>query len=544
MSFFKNSVQDSRIQEYVPVHRVLLAEGIEKREFFVGRPEIQPREVLTEQSVCSLPENSRIVLDFGAELNGGVRILTGYTGGKIRLRFGESVSEAIGRPDQSHSIHDETLQLPSLGVLEYGNTGFRFICIDALTDLQLLNIVAVARYRSLTRHGSFTCSDERLNNIWETCVRTVHLNMQEYLFDGIKRDRLVWMGDLHPEISVINLVFGDTSIVRDSLDFVRDNTPLPEMMNTISSYSLWWIICQRDYFLYHGDLAYLKSQYPYLKGLSFLLAGYIRHDGCEQLPEKRFIDWPTEADKTAVHAGLQALMVTAFRSITELAYYLEDTELLDYARKQLNRLLQYPAPVSSRKAPNALLAISGLADTRQVNEQILSVNPTADLGTFMGYYTLYARGLAGDYDGMLNVIRQYWGAMLDFGATTFWEDFDLAWTANAGRIDELPVPGKNDLHADFGAYCYTGLRHSLCHGWAGGPAAVLSKFMTGLTILEPGFRKINISPVLGDLDYLHCKIPTPAGILEIEADKRTAVPKIILPEGVTLNRSTKTVTQP
>lgn len=27
--------------------------------------------------------------------------------------------------------------------------------------------------------------------------------------------------------------------------------------------------------------------------------------------------------------------------------------------------------------------------------------------------------------------------MLDLGATTFWEDFDINWKKNAARIDEL-----------------------------------------------------------------------------------------------------------
>ena len=53
--------------------------------------------------------------------------------------------------------------------------------------------------RDLQYLGSFECSDERLNTIWQTGAYTVHLNMQDYLWDGIKRDRLVWIGDMHPE---------------------------------------------------------------------------------------------------------------------------------------------------------------------------------------------------------------------------------------------------------------------------------------------------------------------------------------------------------
>jgi hypothetical protein len=58
--------------------------------------------------------------------------------------------------------------------------------------------------------------------------------------------------------------------------------------------------------------------------------------------------------------------------------------------------------------------------------------------------------------------------MLDKGATTFWEDFDIAWAENSCRIDELPTPDKKDIHGDFGAFCYIGYRHSLCHGWPAG----------------------------------------------------------------------------
>ena len=33
------------------------------------------------------------------------------------------------------------------------------------------------------------------NDIYETAAHTGHLNMQKYLWDGVKRDRLSWAGD-------------------------------------------------------------------------------------------------------------------------------------------------------------------------------------------------------------------------------------------------------------------------------------------------------------------------------------------------------------
>lgn len=52
-------------------------------------------------------------------------------------------------------------------------------------------------FRDIPYLGSFTCDDSLLNEIWKTAAWTVHLNMQNYLWDGIKRDRLAWQGDLH-----------------------------------------------------------------------------------------------------------------------------------------------------------------------------------------------------------------------------------------------------------------------------------------------------------------------------------------------------------
>ena len=63
--------------------------------------------------------------------------------------------------------------------------------------------------------------------------------------------------------------------------------------------------------------------------------------------------------------------------------------------------------------------------------------------------------------------------MLAVGATTFFEDFDLKWRQHSSVLDELPDIGQKDIHGDFGAHCYVGFRHSLCHGWASGVIAFI-----------------------------------------------------------------------
>ncbi|WP_147836094.1 alpha-L-rhamnosidase C-terminal domain-containing protein, partial [Victivallis vadensis] len=156
-----------------------------------------------------------------------------------------------------------------------------------------------------------------------------------------------------------------------------------------------------------------------------------------------------------------------------------------------------------------------VADPARLNAEIMRHEPARGISTFYGYFVLLARAHAGDLGGALDVIRDYWGAMLDFGATTFWEDFDLDWTENAYGIDRLPVPGKQDIHGDFGKHCYRGLRHSLCHGWAGGPTAFLSEHVLGVTPAAPGYAAARISPALPGLTRVEGAVPTPFGPIEV-----------------------------
>ncbi|WP_449436256.1 alpha-L-rhamnosidase C-terminal domain-containing protein [Pedobacter steynii] len=109
--------------------------------------------------------------------------------------------------------------------------------------------------------------------------------------------------------------------------------------------------------------------------------------------------------------------------------------------------------------------------------------------------------------------------MLDLGATTFWEDFNMDWITNASRIDELVPEGKKDVHGDYGAYCYVGFRHSLCHGWASGPTAWLTEHVLGVKVVEAGCKTIKIEPHLGDLKFVEGTYPTPFGVLKIKHTK-------------------------
>lgn len=497
-------------------------------------------------------EQASILLDFGKELHGGLEIVTGMWPGdrpiNVRIRFGESVSEAmaeLGGPNgatNDHAIRDWNIKLPWLGKIEIGNTGFRFVRIDLLDNditLHLREVNAISIMRNIPYIGSFKSNDERLNKIWKTGAYTVHLNMQEYLWDGIKRDRLVWVGDMHPEVMTILSVFGANEVVPISLDFIAEITPSDEWMNGISSYSMWWLIIQYEYYMGTGDLDYLKKHRDYIFELLSKLESKIDETGREMLDGTRFLDWPTSEDSVAIHAGLQSMMVMTFEAGMKMAQILEENDKAKHYENIIGKLKNHVPELPTRKSPGALMVLAGLADAKTVNDELLSVDGVKDISTFYGYYVLNAMAKAGKYKEAMSFISEYWGAMLDLGATSFWEDFNIEWTVNAGRIDELPEPGKVDVHKEYGDYCYQGLRHSLCHGWASGPTAWLSQFVLGVEVVEAGYKTVRIKPNLGDLEWVEGTYPTPMGAIKIRHEKQKngeIKSEIQAPEGIKVIR--------
>ena len=489
------------------------------------------------------------LLDFGRELQGGIQIVTGQSSRKevkVRIRFGESVSEAMcditpeNGATNDHAIRDFRFTLPWLGVAEIGNSGFRFVRIDVEesdVDLLLKEVRATFGYRDIPYLGSFRSNDERLNNIWMTGAYTVHLNMQEYIWDGVKRDRLVWIGDLHPELMTVNTVFGYNEVIPKSLDLIRDTTPVPNWMNGISSYSIWWLLIHKDWYLYQGNLDYLMEQKDYMTTLFNHLISKIDDKGKEMLDGTRFLDWPSSPNVKGVDAGLQALMVMAMDAGQEMALAMGDKELATRCEKASKKLKKYVPDHNQSKQGAALMALAGLMKAEKADKDVLSVGGAQGFSTFYGYYMLEAMAKAGNYQGAMDIMSEYWGAMLDLGATTFWEDFHIDWAKNAARIDELVPEGKIDVHSAYGDYCYKGFRHSLCHGWASGPTAWLSRHVLGVEVLEPGCKKVRIEPHLGNLEWVEGSFPTPMGVIKIkhtkDADGKIRS-DIKVPEGVEL----------
>lgn len=436
---------------------------------------------LKESEYCYVSGKGHITFDFGKEYSGGARILTFIASAPtvpVRLRFGESLSEANAELGDrgacnDHSLRDFTTALTSYSDMTFGGTGFRFLRIDFLSDaaVSIKNIYCAFNHRVFPAETPFDAGDDRINEIFYTAKRTIDLCCREYLWDGIKRDRLVWIGDTHPEMLALASLYGRCETIERSLDFAAAQAPYGEWANGMPMYSAWWLMIAADYAELTGAFDYAARNINYIKGLISQFNEHIKENGELNLPSY-FVDWPTHEQPDEL-AGCRAILICMANAAERLLSFLgEDIAEVGILREKLFKM---PIEVKTAKQVIALkyLALGSLSDEEKTK---LTEGGAKGMSTFMSYYILKAVAETVSAETAVDMMRAYYGAMLDKGATTFFEDFDMEWAENSSRVDTLPENGERDIHGDFGKYCYIGFRHSLCHGWSSGVIKFLYEY--------------------------------------------------------------------
>lgn len=522
---------DERVRETVfPVRIVKVFGGVSNAEALLKE---KPLQINLNEPDCAVFENygdgeeAGVLLDFGREINGAARLLTfsSHSGApaSVHITYGESVSEALSEigyknATNDHSVRDTEFLLPSYSDMTFNETGFRFLLVrlkgkDA--KLSLKAVTAVSVYRDIPALGSFCCDNETLNKIYDTAAYTCKLCLQNYIWDGIKRDRLVWVGDMHPEMLTVRTVFGNIPLMAQTLEFIKNATPLPEWMNNMPTYSMWWMIIVRDWYFYTGDKEFLENNREYVISLSNRICSLVSDDGSDGIGYY-FLDWPTNGTKAGEY-GSRALLVLALKAAAELTGYCGDNDTAALCNKKAEIFKNCEWSSCGAKQTAAMLSLAGCYDEDKAASEILE-GGAEGFSTFMSYYLLKTAAKK-DMAETLSVLEEYYGAMLKLGATSFWEDFNIDWAKNASQIDEIPEDSKSDVHGDNGAFCYKGFRHSLCHGWASAPTAFLAEEVLGIHILSSGCKKVEIKPNLGNLSRVKGTYPTPYGIISVECKR-------------------------
>lgn len=489
-----------------------------------GKIEFQP--ITQAQISAALASKHDVILDFGREIAGRVHLLSSASESiRLQTSYGESAEEALHAP----YLGVRVVTVPADGEAYGPKSAFRYVRISAAdaSTLALLAADVQGIAYPVEYKGSFVSSDTLLNRIWETGAYTAHLCMQDDIWDGVKRDRARWMGDLDVSGRVIEDVFGERDLMESTMTALAEESTVPRPINTIAGYSAFWITGQADFYRHTGDIAYLRGEHRHLLGILHVMDSDLDPEGLFTNPEKHkiFVDWSPgfNSDTPEARAATQFEYALAYKDaaylLTELG---EDASAAAYAAKadrlrsaaQAHLLNASTSTFGPRWQTNAMAVLAGAAteaEQQSVWSGVLShvltpEGPETIITPYYGYYVLSAMAALSHRADALEWMRKYWGGMIAEGATSFWEAYDPRWS-------------KEDFHAHLQADNKTGYYISLAHGWSAGPTAWVMEQVLGIQPAGAGFRTVNIRPDLVGLAWARGAEPTPRGLIRVDVQR-------------------------
>ena len=317
--------------------------------------------------------------------------------------------------------------------------------------------------------------------------------------------------------------------------------PIRQHVNGIAGYSAFWITGEAEYYRHMGSKQQLMSFHERLVQLMHFMESELDSQNLYANNHKSwpFVDWSPElnGDTPEARRGTQLEFIAAFAQGIYLLNEIGDKENAQLFAKKLDDLKaaakehlldKQTNSYGDRWQVNAMAVLSGAVDPSQYGDtwkaSLASVGKikynALIITPYYNYYVISAMAKMGHRTEALDWIRQYWGGMVDEGATSFWEGYDPSWY-------------KNDAHGSLQADNMSGYRVSLAHGWSTGVTPWLMEEVLGIHATGAGFSTVDIRPDLIDLAWARGGEPTPRGMLNVSLKKQnqsTAI-SLNLPSG-------------
>ncbi|MBP3495575.1 MAG: alpha-rhamnosidase [Clostridia bacterium] len=463
--------------------------------------------------------NGGILYDFGKEVFGKVIIENAKKDADLTIYLGESREEALDTDYSEIILNAKTEN----GKYTSSSVALRYLFIKDEKDFDLsLNF----EYLPLENRGAFKCDNELVNKLWETCAYTMLLNSREAFFDGIKRDRWVWSGDAYQTNIVNYYLYNDKDIVKRTIRMLRGTDPIKKHINTICDYTFLFIASILDYYQYTGDKDFIEDIYPEMLAIWEFVEGRLDDDGMyKRYPDDWvFIDWST-FDQNGPMCAENMLLCRAYEAMSKCAEIAGDKEMCARAKKQSEYIkeqvnLRYWSDEKgafiddyksgrnnvTRHANIFAILFDYTSNERKesiIKNVIYNDEVTQITTPYFKFYELDAMCKIGDYEYMTKMLNSYWGAMLELGATTIWEEFD----PTKKGIEHYEMYG--------GKY-----EKSLCHAWGASPIYLLGKYCLGVEPTGAGYSTYTVKPNLMCFNEIEGKVPLNNGEIYVKANKK------------------------
>ena len=326
--------------------------------------------------------------------------------------------------------------------------------------------------------GTFTCSDDRLNQIWQVGVNTQLNCAFDAFVDCPGREQAMWWGDSRVQARVTAFAFGDTSLLERGIRLIgRSQTELGSLhahapadvpRHHLPDFMMTWVGTLRDHWQLTGRTDLVAECLPTLHRLFEFFAAHESPDGLVGGFDGfwMFLDW-VPIFKGDHSAPFNLLYLQSLRWAAELCRLCRDPAAVAYDAKAaavqaavekffwddklkcwrdgFDAATGKPVEQVSQHT-NTLAILLGLKPethgeiAREVLLKSARTKRTKTITASPFFYAyvldaLAAQGLSADVVGL---IRDKWGeAFLDDGATTFYEMWTVgidsrchAWSAS------------------------------------------------------------------------------------------------------------------
>ena len=207
----------SNLAEKVPnLTKKLIAEEVERVEEVMRLP---------PKAVFRAPSGAQLV-DFGQNFAGIMAIkLRGRAGSKIAITYSEVLSsegeldvDYLKLPVIPHIVQRDVVTLGDNAAESqpwFTIHGFRYAEVQGLDcELSLSDVQGVVLASNFLVTGSFTCSDARLNKLYQNIVWSARSNFTDTPTDCPTRERMGWTGDIQVFSSTAALLFDSQTFLR------------------------------------------------------------------------------------------------------------------------------------------------------------------------------------------------------------------------------------------------------------------------------------------------------------------------------------------
>ena len=374
--------------------------------------------------------------------------------------------------------------------------------------------------------GSFECSDEFLNTLWQKSLRTLYVTMRDTFMDCPDRERVQWWGDVNVEMQMSMYALDGKALLlykkgADSLAGWAENDG--HMMTVVPSgteqfelpfQNLAGIWGFSYYYDYTGDISVFERVYPMSK--SYLLNYTMNSDGFVE-HKKGSWDWPDWGDNADIAPMENAWYYMALESCRKMAQLIgfdEDITLYDERMKSIRENYNkaffkdgYYYDSTANEKPddraNALAVLSGLAEREKYADILNVLTSSENSSPYMEKYVLDALCEMGYIDEAVKRMKKRYAEMVEYDYSTLWEYWNTDGTRN--------------------------------HAWSGGPLITMSKYIAGIRPLDTAYTTFEIKPCMGNLDFVKCTVPSAKGRVDVEirrTEGKTTM-KAVIPQNTT-----------